>query len=57
MLKQPEQDIKMTPYSIKDLKLGLWILSATFSKTLASYGPPEDTGTAKGFYLWKVSLI
>ena len=39
--------IKLTPYSIMNVKLAAQVLSSTVSKTLTSYGPPEAAGTAK----------
>lgn len=47
MLKQPYQDIKLTLYSEKDVKLGSWVLSAIIGVN----GPPEAAGTAKFFLL------
>ena len=41
------EHIKLTPYSIMNVKLAAQVLSSTVSKTLTSYGPPETVGTAK----------
>ena len=41
------EHIKLTPYSIMNVKLAAQVLSSTVSKTLTSYGPPEAAGTAK----------
>ena len=41
------EHIKLTPYSIMNVKLAGQVLSSTVSKTLTSYGPPETVGTAK----------
>ena len=35
------EHIKLTPYSIMNVKLAAQVLSSTVSKTLTSYGPPE----------------
>ena len=40
------EHIKLTPYSIMNVKLAAQVLSSTVSKTLTSYGPPEAAGTA-----------
>ena len=41
------QHIKLTPYSIKNVKLDVQILSSTASKVLLKYVTPESAGTAK----------
>ena len=42
-----DSHIKLTPYSIMNVKLAAQVLSSTVSKTLTSYEPPEAAGTAK----------
>ena len=39
--------MKLTPYSIKNVKLAAQILSSTVSKVLLKYVTPESAGTAK----------
>ena len=39
--------IKLTPYSIMNVKLAAQVLSSTVSKVLLHYGPLEAEGTAK----------
>ena len=41
------EHIKLTPYSIMNVKLAAQVLSSTVSKVLLKYGPPEAAGTAK----------
>ena len=41
------EHIKLTPYSIMNVKLAAQVLSSAVSKTLTSYEPPEAAGTAK----------
>ncbi|XP_065645377.1 uncharacterized protein LOC136075866 [Hydra vulgaris] len=41
------EHIKLTPYSITNVKLAAQVLSSTVSKVLLHYGPPEAEGTAK----------
>ena len=45
------EHIKLTPYSIMNVKLAAQVLSSTVSKTLTSCGPPETAGTAKFWLL------
>ena len=40
------EHIKLTPYSIMNVKLAPQVLSSTVTKTLTLYGPPEAAGTA-----------
>ena len=47
LTKPSYEHIKLTPYSIMNVKLAAQVLSSTVSKTLMSYGPPEPAGTAK----------
>ena len=39
--------IKLTPYSIMNVKLAAQVLSSTVSRILSQYGPPEASGTAR----------
>ena len=41
------EHIKLTPYSIMNVKLAAQVLSSTVSKVLLKYGPPKAAGTAK----------
>ncbi|XP_065654860.1 uncharacterized protein LOC136081473 [Hydra vulgaris] len=41
------EHIKLTPYSIMNVKLAAQVLSSTVSKVLLHYRPPEAEGTAK----------
>ena len=43
------EHIKLTPYSIMNVKLAAQVLSSTVTKTLTSYGPPETAGNANIF--------
>ena len=47
LLKLSYEHIKLTPYSIFNVKLATKVLSSPVSKTWTSYGPPEVAGTAK----------
>ena len=41
------EHIKLTPYSIMNVKLACQVLSSTVSNVLSNYGPEEAAGTAK----------
>ena len=41
------EHIKLTPYSVMNVKLAAQVLSSTVSKVLLEYGPPEAAETAK----------
>ena len=41
------EHIKLTPYSVMNVKLAAQILSSSVSNSLLKYGPPEAAGTAK----------
>ena len=45
--KITKEHIKLTPYSIMNVKLAAQVLSSTVSNVLNTYGPPEAAGTAK----------
>ena len=44
-------NIKLSPYSIMNVKLAAQVLRSIVSKTLTSYGPAEAAGTGKFFLL------
>ena len=41
------EHIKLTPYSVMNVRLAAQVLSSSVSKVLTEYGPPEATSTAK----------
>ena len=41
------EHIKLTPYSIMNVRLSVQILNSSVNKVLSTYGPPEAAGTAK----------
>ena len=41
------EHIKLTPYSVMNVRLAAQVLSSTVSKVLSQYGPPEAAGTAE----------
>ena len=41
------EHIKLTPYSIMNVKLAAQVLISTVSKVLLKYGPPQNAGVAK----------
>ena len=43
------EHVKLTPYSVMNVKLAAQVLSSTVSKTLASYGPPEKLLVLQSF--------
>lgn len=45
--KRTYNHIKLTPYSVMNVRLAAQVLSATVSDVLRSFGPPEAAGTAK----------
>ena len=50
------EHIKLTPYSIMNVKPAAQVLSSTASKVPPKYGPPETAGTAKFCPLMDISL-
>ena len=41
------EHVKLTPYSVMNVKLAAQVLSSTVSKVVSQYGPPEASETAK----------
>jgi len=47
LTKLTENHIKLTPFSIMNVRLAAQVLSLSMSNTLREYGPPEATSTAE----------